>query len=100
LEFSYTHPKVKDKAHEMLRCLSRLTSGIKGPGAAKEKVLVSAVHSTMLYGVAIWKNAVERKVHESTLEGINRKLALMVSGAYKSAPTEAVLILSVNRAKK
>lgn len=90
-----THIKqIKSKTQEMVKQLSRLTSGMKGPGAPKKRVLVSAVHSTILYGAPIWKKTVDHKVHETTLEGINRKLALMVSGAYKTAPTEAVLAMA------
>lgn len=51
----HTHVEnIKKKSQSMLSCLSRLTSNINGPTAAKKRVLVSTVHSAVLYGAPIW----------------------------------------------
>lgn len=86
--------KIKEKTQEMIKYLCRLTSNTNGPRASKKRLLACAVHSVVLYGAPIWKKVIERKNHAASLEGINRKLALMISAAYRSAPTEAVLVLA------
>lgn len=86
--------QMKIKSQKIIRYLGRLTSNVNGPRAGKKRVLISAVHSAILYGAPIWACALKYKAHEATLESINRKLALMVSGAYRTAPTEALLTMS------
>lgn len=36
----------------------------------------------------------KHRAHENTMETINRKLALMVTGAYRTSPTAAILVLA------
>lgn len=85
---------IKTKTQEMIKQLTRITPKLEGPRAIKKRLLASAVHSTMLYGAPIWESAVAHKNHETTLETINRKLALMITGAYRTAPTTAILALA------
>lgn len=91
----HSHIKhLKMKTQDTLKRLCRLTAGLKGPGAAKKRVLASTVQSILLYGAPIWSIALNYKTHELSLNSIIRRLALMVTGAYRSAPTEAVLVLA------
>jgi len=85
---------VKKKTQDMIRYLGRLTLNREGPRTAKKRMLVSAVHSVMLYGATIWGEVMKYKAHENTMETINRKLALMVTGAYRTSPTAAILVLA------
>lgn len=45
------------KAMKMVASLSRLMPNVSGPAPAKRRMLMSVVHSVLLYGAEVWADA-------------------------------------------
>lgn len=52
------------------------------------------VLSTILYAAPIWRDAWRKKKYKTKLEAVNRKLAIRVTGAYRTVSLEAVLVVA------
>lgn len=82
------------KTNEMIRKLSYLTRNTYGPSFMKRKTLMTAALSCILYGAQIWGNILNYKHYEEILEKLNRRMALKITQAYRTAPTTALLVLA------
>lgn len=74
------------KLHERINSLSRIMATVNGPRASKKRLIANAVLSVMLYAAPIWKEAVEHRKYAKMLEGINRRLAIMIAAGYRTVP--------------
>lgn len=52
------------------------------------------VQSIIMYASSIWTNATRVERHRNRLLGVQRKMALRVASAYRTASTEAVLVIA------
>lgn len=85
---------VVQKASEKTVILSRLMPNIKGPRASKRRVLCSAILSVLLYGAPVWREAMKMIVPRKQMCSAQRKLALRICSGYRTAPTEAILVIA------
>lgn len=82
------------KLHERINSLSRIMATVNGPRASKKRLIANAVQSVMLYAAPIWKEAVEHRKYAKMLEGVNRRLAIMIAAGYRTVPTEAIQVIA------
>lgn len=86
--------KAAEKASRMQTALQRLMPNVKGARASKRKVLSAVTHSILLYGAPIWCEAMKVATYRNILLGVQRRTALRVISAYRTAPLNAVLVLA------
>lgn len=86
--------KIRDKTLAMATQLSRMLPNIKGPNTQKRAMLGNVIKSTMLYGSNVWSKAMEYKKYESMLDGVNRRMAIRISCAYRTVETLSVLTIA------
>lgn len=55
---------------------------------------MSAVISVILYAAPIWQTAIQYKHYENMLEKLNRRMAIRITSAYRTAPTTALLVIA------
>jgi hypothetical protein len=85
---------VCEKAQKTAKALSTLLPNIKGPGDKKRVVLTMAVQSIVLYAAPVWTNEEGTQRHKVDLLKAQRIMALRVCRAYRTASTDAVLVLA------
>ena len=86
--------KTYEKANRIVSALTRITPRVRGPTASKKRMLATVVLSTILYAAPIWEGVTRYAHYRALLERLNRRMALRVTAAYRTAPTEAVLVLA------
>ncbi|ERL83462.1 hypothetical protein D910_00454 [Dendroctonus ponderosae] len=79
-----------EKANKMITLLYRLMPRVGGPKASKRRALAGTVISAALYGAPMWHQTLKYQHYSNLMTGINRKLATMITSAYKTVPTIAI----------
>ncbi|ENN71804.1 hypothetical protein YQE_11538, partial [Dendroctonus ponderosae] len=82
--------KTAEKANKMITLLYRLRPRVGGPKASKRRTLARTVRSASLFGVLMWHLTLKFKHYSDLIAGINRRLAIMITSAYRTVPTTAV----------
>ncbi|XP_048523799.1 uncharacterized protein LOC125504981 [Dendroctonus ponderosae] len=82
--------KTAEKANKMITLLYRLMPRVGGPKASKRRALAGTVISAALYGAPMWHQTLKYQHYSNLMTGINRKLAIMITSAYKTVPTIAI----------
>lgn len=86
---------VEEKASAMARALSRLMPNLRGPSEVKRRLYAKTVESATLYGAPVWSDALAiSRVGLRRLEKLQRAVAIRVISAYRTASTDAVLLLA------
>lgn len=86
--------KTADKAGNVVAALSRIMLNTSGPRYAKRRLLLSTVHSIMLYGSEIWADRLSHESYRRKLATIQRRAALRVTSSYRTVSEAAVLVIS------
>nr|XP_034825592.1 uncharacterized protein LOC117983215 [Maniola hyperantus] len=86
--------EVANKAQKLTEALYRLMPTKGGPRASKRRVLASVAHSIILYGAPIFSEAMKVELYRKKLEGVQRRLAIGICGAYRTVSTEAALVIA------
>jgi len=75
--------------------LGRLMPNVGGPSQSKRSLLMSVVHSRLLYGSPVWAESVQgvRKSEEALLQA-QRTAALRVARCYRTVSDMAALVLA------
>lgn len=75
--------------------LGRLMPNVGGPSQAKRNLLMSVVHSRLLYGAAVWADSIGGvKKAEGSLQQAQRIAALRVARCYRTVSDVAALVLA------
>jgi len=83
------------KAQKTLTALSRLMPNIGGPKESRRKLLVSVIHSVILYGAPVWGPDLRfSKARVDKLMKVQRRAALRCSCAYRTVSYAAANIIS------
>nr|CAI5830721.1 unnamed protein product [Callosobruchus analis] len=82
------------KAEKTATALCRLMPKMGGPRASKRRLLSSVVHSIALYGVPFWFGILQNEKCRRMLVGLQRRMAIRVCSAYRTASTEALLTVA------
>lgn len=83
-----------DKAIKVTSSLGRLMANTGGPRAAIRRLLMSTVHSILLYGAEIWADAVKTHKYRSRLSSVQRMGALRIASSYRTVSESAVLVVA------
>ncbi|CAB0007882.1 unnamed protein product [Nesidiocoris tenuis] len=94
LKFGVHIRRAADKAAKMTTALSRLMANTRGPRASRRRVLMSVVHSILLYGVEVWADSLSIAYHRKRLAAVQRRCALRVACAYRTVSHEAVMVVA------
>lgn len=86
--------QVVQKAEKTVTALSGIMPNIGGPRASKRRVLLSVVHSQLLYAAPIWCEAVVKKTVKRKLLKVQRGLLIRVASAYRTISAEAVGVIA------
>ncbi|KAH1023675.1 hypothetical protein HUJ05_003286 [Dendroctonus ponderosae] len=75
----------------MTSLLYKIMRRIGGPNARNRRILLScSVTSGTIYGAQIWHKTLKHQHYRNLLTTINRKLAVLITSAYRTAPTVAI----------
>lgn len=67
---------------------------VGGPKSYRRKTITSVVLSATLYGASIWHVALKHNHYVNLLTSINRHLSLLITSAYRTAPTRAIELIA------
>ncbi|XP_057656769.1 uncharacterized protein LOC130902980 [Diorhabda carinulata] len=94
LKFSVRVNKTVTRASQTTMALARIMPNIGGPQASKRKVLAAVANSILLYAVQAWSTAIKTKKNRKAYQREQRLSALRICSAYRTAPTEALLVIA------
>ncbi|KAI5746623.1 hypothetical protein M8J77_005610 [Diaphorina citri] len=94
LNFNLHLEQIIKKARISTSKLSRILPRQGGAGENKRRVLQNVSNSVMLYAAPVWSYIMEKKTYKKKLLSEQRKMAIRVSRAHRTAATEAVMILA------
>lgn len=83
-----------DKAERATGHLSRLMANIGGPSEAKRRLLMSVVHSILLYGSEVWADALKTEKYRRRLAAVQRRGALRIASSYRTVSEPAILVVA------
>ncbi|KAK9687919.1 hypothetical protein QE152_g35918 [Popillia japonica] len=63
---------------------------VGGPRERSRRMLCAVMESIIMYGASIWGKAVTKEVHCKVLRSVQRKAAIRVVSAYRTASTSAL----------
>lgn len=86
--------KTVTRASQTTAALAKIMPNIGGPRASKRKILSSVANSVMLYAAPAWSEAMLIKKNRKAYQRVQRQSALRISSAYRTAPTEAILVVA------
>ena len=86
--------RVTERANEVTAKLARIMPNIGGPRASKRRIIAGAVMSIVLYGAPVWGGVLRHGKYRKMLQGIQRKLALRISSAYRTVSLEAAQVIT------
>lgn len=87
-----THIKCTIKKAEKLA--ATLSRNLSGPKTGNRKLIGSVINSTILYGAPVSKELIEKKKYKQLIEGVQRKIALRISIAYRRVSTKAIQVVA------
>lgn len=83
-----------EKAEKIVASLSRLMRNVGGPVGTKRRVLMSVVHSVLLFGCETWAEALKKKNLRGKMATVQRRGALRIASAYRTVSEPAVLVVA------
>ena len=86
--------KMTEKAAKITAALSRLMANTKGPSECKRRLLMTTVHSILLYGAEIWARSLTMGKYRRRLEAVQRRGALRIACSYRTVSHPAVILVA------
>lgn len=87
--------KAASKAQATVAALSRIMPNVNGPSEIKRRVLMSVIHSQLLYAAPVWADSIKRSCSAMMkVESVQRRGALRITSAYRTVSKGAVLVLA------
>ena len=83
-----------DRASQRTTALSRLMGNINGPRPCKRRLLMTVVHSILLYGAEVWADALNIAYYRKRMIAVQRRGALRIACAYRTVSEPAILVLA------
>ena len=91
----YEHIRqASEKASKVAATLSWLMANVGGPKPSSRKLLMSVVHSILLYGAEVWAEVLEVEFHQTKPEAVQQHCALRIACSYRTVSKEAVLVIA------
>ncbi|KAL1489506.1 hypothetical protein ABEB36_014390 [Hypothenemus hampei] len=90
-----THVNVlSKKCHAIINTLMRIMPRRAGPRQGARALIASTVTSTMLFAAPIWSGILKHKHYRDLLNGVLRRVCILVTRSYRTVSTEAVLVMA------
>ncbi|XP_033221161.1 uncharacterized protein LOC117175561 [Belonocnema kinseyi] len=86
--------KTVEKAEKTMTALASLMPNTRGPRASKRKVLVSVIHSQLLYAALIWHKAIENNKLSRKLYRIQKVMGIRVCSGYRTISAEGAGVIA------
>lgn len=82
------------KTKSILNQLTRLTPRTTGPTYLTRRVIMSAATSALMYTAPIRGSIVQYKYYQQMIDRSFRQMALCITRAYRTTPTQAILLIA------
>lgn len=87
--------KVTVKASKVINQILRIMPRLRGASEQKRRLLCSVADAIVTYAAPCWaEEALKYKANRNTLKKCQRRLAIGITRAYRTIPTEAALVLA------
>lgn len=86
--------RAADKAIKTVAALEKIMPNVGGPSSSKRRLLSTVAHSVMLYAAPVWAGALSVGVTRQHMAKVQRRMALRVTSAYKTASLDAILVIA------
>ena len=83
-----------EKATRVAATLSWLMVNVGGLKPSRRRLLISVVHSILLYGAEVWAENLVVYIHRKKPGAVQRRCALRVACSYRTVSDEAVLVIA------
>jgi len=83
-----------DKAEKTATALSQIMPNVGGPKPSRRKLLATVVENQLLNATPIWSGSLIFQNHRQLILAPQRKMAIRVASAYRTAPTDAVIVVA------
>ena len=91
----YEHIRqTSEKASKVAATLSWLMANVGGPKPSRRRLLMSVVHSILLYGAEVWAEALDVEFHRKKPGAVQRRCALRIACSYRMVSKETVLVIA------
>ncbi|KAJ8910519.1 hypothetical protein NQ315_012816 [Exocentrus adspersus] len=94
LTFAEHVKRAIQKAEKTTAALSRLMPNVGGPRASKRRLLASVIQSQVLYAAPVWHRVTENKKLIRKLAGLQRRLNIRITSAYRTVSTEGAGVIA------
>jgi len=85
---------VNGKAEKTATALSQIMPNVGGPKPSRRKLLATVVENQLLYAAPIWSGSMMFQNHRQLILAPQRRMAIRVASAYRTAPTDAILVVA------
>jgi len=82
------------KAEKTATALSRIMPNVGGPKPSRRKLLATVVENQLLYAAPIWSGSLVFQNHRQLILAPQRRMAIRVASAYRTVPTDAILVVA------
>jgi hypothetical protein len=86
--------EVAAKAEKMTGSLGRIMPNLGGARSTRRKLLSSVVHSKLLYGAAVWSQALKTKKNIEVLTTVQRRVLLRIASGYRTISAVALQVIT------
>lgn len=94
MTFSRHIAETTQKAEKTMTALARLMPNIRGPRSSKRRILVSVVHSQLLYAAPIWLEALNREDLRRKMTRVQKIMGIRVCSGYRTISAEGVGVIA------
>ena len=94
LKFTEHIRKATEKASLRVGQLSRLMANTHGPKPMIRRLLMSTIHSILLYGAEVWADALRVNRRRVCMAAVQRRGALRIACSYRTVSEAAVVVIS------
>lgn len=85
---------LRDKTIEAGRQINMLMPNTAGPRSSKRKLLVTVIHSIVLYAAPIWAEALKYQRYKMMVQRIQRSVLIRAGRAYRTTSNEALCVVT------
>jgi hypothetical protein len=82
------------KAEKMAGLLGRIMPNLRGAQSTRRKLFSSVVHSKLLYGAAVWMEALKIKKNIEVLTRVQRRVLLRIASGYRTISAVALQVIT------
>lgn len=86
--------QLKSKTLHITRQLNMLMPNTKGPRSGRRKLLVTVIHSVILYAAPIWSGCLRYKKYKEMIQQMQRMVMIRAARAYRTVSHAALCVIT------